>query len=275
MKIGSAFPRLLENRYPYVEPGYPLLTVLNLLRASDTPAVPLHEGLTSSRSVSGFSSLSKLIELPAESFESFLEGPCENAAKKVDTFGMDDDLEKLLEAYKKRMLGVSLVNGVVGGEPRFSLVGLKDLLSLYQTGQFASDLSVQDVSSEIFSLPGTTTVRDSLAAMFRLRHRSVFISGDRSYVSDRTIIDRVFDPGFLQPHHQQPTVAAFDAQIGTLDRTTPTEIGPLTGLRAAAMKVRSEWGTCLTLRDMNALVTPWDLVMKPWESGKLKIRRRS
>jgi CBS domain-containing protein len=274
VKIRSAFPRLLEKRYPYVEPTFPLLTVLNLLRANHIAAVPLHEGLTSSRSVSGFSSLSKLMRMSSESFEGFLEGPCERGSKKVDSFGLDDDLEKLLEVFKKRRVAVSMVNGVVEGEPRFGLISLKDLLGLYKTGQFTSDLAVEDVSSQIFSLPGTTTVREALTAMFRLYHRSVFISGERKYISDRTIIDRVFDPSFLRPFHQSPTVGVFDARIGTLERTTPTQIGPLTSLKAAALRVRSEWGTCLTLRNRDTLVTPWDLIMKPWESGNLSIRER-
>jgi hypothetical protein len=274
VKIRSAFPRLLEKPYPHVEPTFPLLTVLNLLRTNDISAVPLHEGLTSSRSVSGFSSLSKLMEMTDGSIDGFLEGPCDRVAKKVDSFGLDDDLENLLDAFKRRRVAVSLVNGIVGGEPRYSLVSLRDLLGLYRTGQFASELTVEDVASQIFSMPETTTVRNALGAMFHLSHRSVFISGERKYISDRAIIDRVFDPSFLQPLRNTPTVGPLDACIGTLDRTTPTEIGPRTSLKAAAFRVNGEWGTCLTLRDRDTLVTPWDLVMKPWESGNLTIRGR-
>ncbi|MGA2664608.1 MAG: hypothetical protein ABSF83_06675, partial [Nitrososphaerales archaeon] len=61
MKIGSAFPRILDRWYPTIRPTYPLLTVLNLLRMQDVAAVPLDEGSDSRRAVFGFSSLPKLL----------------------------------------------------------------------------------------------------------------------------------------------------------------------------------------------------------------------
>ncbi len=239
---------------------------------NDISAVPIDEGPTSTRAVSGFSSLPKLMKMSPKSYEKFLEGPCEQGSSTLESFGMEDDLEGVLEALKRRKLGIAIVNGMVDGEVRFSLITMDDLLGLYQTRQFTSDLTVEDVSSPIFSLPAKTTVRKALTTMFRLSHRTVFISGERTYVSDRTIIDRVFDPTLLEPFHGGPMGSAFEARIGSLDRTTPVEVGSRTSLRTAAVLVKSEWGNCLVIRSREALVTPWDLVMKPWESGNLSMR---
>jgi len=101
VKIGSAFPHLLEKKYPSVKPAYPLLSVLNLLRMNDISAVPLDEGAASSRAVSGFSCLPKLMKMSPKSYEKFLEGPCEQGSSTLDSFGVEDDLENVLEALKK------------------------------------------------------------------------------------------------------------------------------------------------------------------------------
>jgi len=274
VKIGSAFPSLLAKGRLPIKPTYPLLTVLNLLRMNDIAAVPLFEGPTDRRAVSGFSCLPMIMKMSKKAFQSFLEGPCERGSTELDSFGLDDDLESLLETFKKRRLGISLVSGPVDGELCVSLLSLNDLLSLYQTKQFSSDLVVEDVASPIFSLPGRTTVRKALATMLRLSHRTVFISGDRKYISDRTIIDRIFDPSFLDPFHDGPLKRAFDTQIGSLIKTAPIEVGARTSLKAAALQVRSKWVTSLTIRSREEVVTPWDLIMKPWQGGNLTIRPR-
>ena len=187
--------------------------------------MPIDEGPTSTRAVSGFSSLPKLMKMSPKSYEKFLELILRARVEHARSFGMEDDLEGVLEALKRRKLGIAIVNGMVDGEVRFSLITMDDLLGLYQTRQFTSDLTVEDVSSPIFSLPAKTTVRKALTTMFRLSHRTVFISGERTYVSDRTIIDRVFDPTLLEPFHGGPMESVFEARIGSLDRTTPVEVG--------------------------------------------------
>jgi hypothetical protein len=146
----------------------------------DVAAVPLSEGLTSRRAVFGYSSLPKLMNLSPAAFDEFLDGPCERGAEKLDSFGLEDDVEKLLEAFKKRKLGFSLVNGKVRGEPRTILVSLVDIMGLYKTKQITSDMLVGEVSSPIFSMAGKSSIREALSAMFRLTHRTVFISGSTS-----------------------------------------------------------------------------------------------
>ncbi len=274
MRIGSAFPRLLERRYPTVKPSYSLVSVLYLLRMVDVAAVPLSEGLTSRRAVFGYSSLPKLMNLSPAAFDEFLDGPCERGAEKLDSFGLEDDVEKLLEAFKKRKLGFSLVNGKVRGEPRTILVSLVDIMGLYKTKQITSDMLVGEVSSPIFSMAGKSSIREALSAMFRLTHRTVFISGQRKYISDRSIIDRVFGPSSLDRIREGSKTDVLDAKIGALDKMTPIEVGGRTSLQAAVLRLE-DWGPCLAIKKKEEVVTAWDLVMKPWESGRLTISART
>jgi len=240
----------------------------------DVAAVPLSEGPSSRRAVFGFSSLPKLMNLSTRAFDEFLEGPCERGAEKLDSLSVNDDVEKLLEAFKKRKLGFSLVNGEVRGEPRTILISLIDLLGLYGTKQIATDMVVGEVASPIFSMSGKTSIRDALLAMFRLTHRTVFISGQRKYISDRSIIDRVLGPTALETIRDGTETDTLDVQIGALEKLTPIEVGARTSMQTAALRLR-DWGPCLAIRGEDSVVTAWDVVMKPWEAGRLTVNGRS
>jgi len=275
LKIGSALPRLLERRYPTVRPTYPLLTVLYLLRIQDIMAVPITDNGNNRRAVFGFSILPKLVTLTAKNFDQYLAGPCEQGSDELDSFGMDDDVEKLLESFKKTKLGVALVNGKVKGESRTSFVSLVDLLRLYKTKQMESDMVVEEVASPLLSMPGRSSVREAVKTMFKLRQRKVFIAGERMFVSDRSIVDRFLSPASLVRVPGEREGLALDARIDTLKKTAPIEVAARTSLHAAALQLRREWGPCLTIQDRDAVVTPWDVIMKPWESGRLTIRARA
>ena len=59
--------------------------------------------------------------------------------------------------------------------------------------------------------------------------------------------------------------------IEKLEKVAPLPITSRTTIKAAAKKLASDRGQCLVL-DATKVVTPWDLVMKPWLAGKLTIR---
>ncbi len=272
MKIESALPRLLERKYPIIKPSYPLLTVLYLLRIQDVAAVPISEDGSRRRAVFGFSILPKLMELTPKNFDAYLEGPCESASVDLDCFSMNDEVETLLEGFKWRNLGVSLVCGKVGDEKRTSLVTLVDLLRLYKTKQLTTDMSANDVASPILAMPGRSSVRDALQTMFRLRQRRVFITGELMYISDRSIIEHFLSPASLIRDRHEPDGALLDGRIDGLKKTAPIEVTPRASLQSAALRLRSEWGPCLIIKDKGVVVTPWDVIMKPWEAGRLTIR---
>jgi CBS domain-containing protein len=271
LKIGSALPRLLDRKYPTVKPSYPLLTVLYLLRIQDVPAVPINEDGFSRRAVFGFSILPQLVELTPKNFDKYLEGPCESASVELGCFGMNEDLETLLEGFKKTKMGVCLVSGKVKGETRISLVSLVDLLRLYKTKQLQSDMVVADVASPILGMPGRSSIREALGAMFRLKQRRVFISGEQMYISDRSIIEKFLSPASLVRDRDEPNVGVLDARIDGLKKIAPIEVTAKASLHLAALHLRSEWGPCLKIVGREVVVTPWDLIMKPWEAGRLAI----
>jgi len=111
--------------------------------------------------------------------------------------------------------------------------------------------------------------------MFRLRQRKVFIVGERMYISDRSIVDRVLSPTSLVRAPGEREIPALDVQIDGLKKFAPIEVAEGMSVHTAALRLRNEWGPCLAIQGKDVVLTPWDVIMKPWEAGRLEIRAQA
>ncbi len=271
LKIAQAFPGILERQYPIVKGGYPLLTILYLLRMQDIDAVPISPVTKSrARAVFGLSSLPLFMNLAPERFAELLRGPCEAASDELSLLNVEDELDSLLEAFESKRLGFALVcDG--GRVMRAGLVSLPDVLALYGRGSIKTSITIDQIGSPVFAMPGETTIHEALRTMFEKKQRRIFISGEGTYISDRTIMAYLFSPVFLEERGRGSTRDPLSTQIASVGRLSPAVVGPKTSLKAAAGKLAKDRGGCLITSDRERVVTPWDVVMKPWLSGKLVI----
>ena len=270
MRIGDAFPSILKRPRVFVKPDYPLLTVLYLLRMREIDAVPLTpDGEGRDLAIFGFTSLAKLLALGPVRFTNLLSRPCASVSEALPSLSVDDDLGTLLDSFAKRHLGVAMVHGKGAKEEKGALIGLMDILWLYKSGVISTDVRVRDVGSPLFSLPPGTSIRNALKAMFRHKCRRVFLRDERTYVSDRDIMDALFNPvaiDNISTGSKDPLAAA----IGKLPRATPGRISRDETIFAATRKLDADHTSCLVTTN-DRVVTPWDLVMKPWSSKRLTI----
>lgn len=270
MKISTAFPHILDRQYPSVKPDYPLLMILYLLRIKDIDAVPItYADERLNRGVFGFSSLPKFMAKGPKGFAKLLEEPCERASEELASVTVNEDLESLLDAFASRRLGFALVHGVGAAKRRRSFVSLTDVLGLYGRSIITTELRIGDVATPIFSMPRTTSIRSALQAMFRHRHRRVFIS-DWEFISDRGVMEYVFSPFILEQIGWDPGRDVLAAPIDRLDKVTPMVAGPHMSLRTAALKLKGDRGQCIVVGG-DRVATPWDVVMKPWMKQKLSV----
>lgn len=274
MKIRTAFPDVLKRQYPVVKPDVPLLTVLYLLRMTEVEAVPItYDRGGKTRAVFGFSCLPKFMLLGPRRFRKLLEEPCENASDEIASLSADEDVETLLDTFASRRLGFALVLRGGPARNRTGLITLADVLGLYARRIISSELLVEDVATPGFSMPGSTPIRTALQAMFRYRYRRVFIS-ERECVSERNVMQYVFSPLILEELGRSQGRDVLETPIEKLDKTKPTVVPPYTTLRTAALKLRGDRGHCLIV-GRGRIATPWDVVMKPWLTGKLRIEQRA
>lgn len=270
MRIKDALPRIFTRAYPALDPQTKMLAAMSLLRFQEIDAVPISfEGKERPRAVFGSSSLARLLLVKPDRLGKFLEETCADVSEPLVTVRATEGLARLLDTFAETRFGFARVEerGGVG-----ALAVLWDILELYETGAIAADLTVRDVGTPIFSMPGGASLRKALQEMFRKRFRRVFVSGSRGYVSDREMISHVFSPAVLGAVLRgKGSKEVLDVTVAEVERVTAREVSPETTLEEAARALRADRrGQCLVFD--GTVVTPWDLVMKPWIAGALRFR---
>ena len=273
MRIKDSMPGIFQKAYPVLDPKTEMLPAMSLLRFHEIDALPLafdgggKRQEHKQRAVFGFSSLVRLLLLKPKELGPFLKKPCETVSESLVTVGARQSLSSLLDAFARTRFGFARVED---GRNVGALAGLSDVLGLYETGAIASDLTVRDVGSPILSTPGETTLRGALKVMFEKRYRRIFVSGEREFVSDRGIIGHIFAPTVLNSILQDGK-DVLDTPVSVVEKTSAKEVQPDTHLKKAAGILRAEKaGQCLVFDGM--VVTPWDIVMKPWKTKALKLK---
>ena len=164
--VSSAIAQLQENNF-------------GVLRIEDD----LDEEKISSSSrpliFSGYSIISKLVELRPSRYRDFLDEPCVEGALAVGTIGDKSDLQSLCHVFESTTLGYALVHDYEKkNSSNGSIVTVKDLLKMYQKKFISSRLSVNDVASApMFALSRGTRLDRTLAEMVRRKFRRVQILG--------------------------------------------------------------------------------------------------
>ena len=268
MRINQALPRIFERAYPAIDPNTPMISVLPLLRFHEIDALPLSfDSAKKQRGIFGYSSLARILSLGPKRFPGFLNQPCEDVSEPLATVRADRQISKLLDEFHRTRFGFARVieKRRIGG-----LVSLDDILRLYDDGTVSSKMTAEGVSSKTFSLSPNSTVRDALEQMFARRIRRVFVGQGREFVWDRSIIDYLFSPAVLAKVAQEPSKDALQFQLSDIKPTEAIRTTSGTSLKEAAALLTSERGQCLIFD--GKVVTPWDVVMKPWEAKKLRTK---
>lgn len=271
MRIKDALPDIFKKLYPLIEPKTQVLPAMSLLRFHEIDALPFPlvadaRVNTAPRAVYGFSSLARIMALKPGQFGPFLRQPCEVAAERLTSVPANRSLARLLDLFAKTRFGFALVED---GMNLAAFAGLPDILPLYERGALVTSMTAEDVGSPIFSVPGETNLRRVLSAMFEHRFRRIFISGSHDFVSDRGIIGHIFNPATLNKM-AEGTGDVLDISVSKLDKMTARRVVPGTPVKKAANLLRASGpGQCLVFDE--AVVTPWDVVMKPWTAHELTI----
>ena len=268
MKISRALPRLFERAYPAVDPRTPMLSVLPLLRFHEIDAMPLSfDSQKKQRGIFGFSCLARILTLKPGGFQGFLQQPCEEVSEPVATVKADQPLSTLLDEFLRTRFGFARVTERKGAG---ALASLDDVLGLYDTGAIGCRKRSSEVSSSVFSLPGTASLRKALEEMFDRRIRRVFLSGTSKFVWDRSVVEYLFSPSALAKVAQSPSTDVLDIPISKIETTEAIESSPEAPLKEAAALLKAQRGQCIVFD--GRVVTPWDVVMKPWADRSLRIR---
>jgi len=271
MIIGSAFPGIMEREYHILKPDFPLPHALYFLKMKDIDGIPItHQDPNVRRVVLGFSGLNELLRLGPKAFSDLLKAPCEQVSDELPVVGVEEEVGTLLDTFVGRKLGLALVREVSpGNQSRDSLISLTEFLDLYGTGTISSGLLVDDVGTPIFSMRGETPLRAALEAMFTHGYRRVFIEGEETYLSDRDLVNDILSPKVIAELGKDGADDVLSFPINKMKKSIPISVPPRMSLKDAAFTLGRQRGRCLSSGDK--VVTPWDIVVKPWNAKRLKI----
>jgi CBS domain-containing protein len=266
MKIGEALPNIFSRTYPVLEPKTQMLLAVSLLRFHQIDALPIgfKPGQKKKLAVFGYSCFSKLLETNPRDYGKFLELPCEVAALELSTVDVDASIEELLAVFRKTKFGFAWVESErLGG-----FASLRDLLQLYEKDLISTKMTVGQVASPIFSLPSETDLRQVIQEMFNHKFRRIFVSGEKSLITDRRILSYVFSTSRLKETSQKPR-SLLDVKLGDLEKMEPLPVKAKSAIKSGALSMKDASEDCLVCEE--GVITPWDLVMKPLIQGNLQI----
>ena len=276
MKIKEAFPEVANQKLPRLQTNSSAREAISILRANQSnalyiePPANMHLREEEHRrplAVSKYSILSNLVSTEPAHYDRFMESSCTESALLIGSVSENDDIVSLLHVFESSTLGYSAIEN--SAHKLIGIVSLVDMLHLYENKVFSSDLFIADVaSSPIFGLRAETPLRRAVNAMVTRKFRRILIEGSKKIVSDTDIIDFLFE-------EERPKTFKFlshrllDGNLADLRGREPPTIQPTEPIASAAKITTTAHQNCL-LTD-SSIVTPWDIILKPWRLGRLQI----
>jgi len=213
-----------------------------------------------------------LLETRPENYGHLLDSPCLDSSLVVGTVGEESDLLSIFHVYESTTFGIAIIHNSKDKE----IVGrltVRDLCRLYQSGVISASLVIDDVaSSPIFNLPKNAGLRQTLKELETRKFRKIQVAGTDRIVSDKQILSHIFDEKRLDTISKTPERLL----EGTLEEVHPASSLRIDGKRsvkdAAKLLGEREYECLLTER---GIVTTWDLIIKPWRLGELRVSNES
>jgi CBS domain-containing protein len=255
-----------------LSPSASLLDAISALRTNNYQIVLVGEKLSDERQggalmISGYSIVSKLLENPSK-YAELLASKCVNFALTVGSIDDESDFLSLLHVFETTTFGFAVLHP--SGQNKISgTISVRDLLTLYQKEIVSSKLEVDDVkSSPVVELSKDAKLSEALHKMLRFKLRKLLITGTDTVITDTQILAHLFQESKMKLEESLPKRLK-EGSIQKMELSRAPKIAKSTGLKEAAGKLQEKNVTCLLTDD--GIVSPWDLIMKPWRLGELTV----
>lgn len=220
---------------------------------------------------SEYSIISKLLDKNPSDYGAFLGSPCLLYCLSGGTVGKDSDLQSLFHVYESTTFGYAMIHDETG--KIFAMVSVNDLLHLYAEKVLSSNLKVSDVTSKpVFSMSRGSKILDCLREMHSRKFRKVKLANGPLLITDKEIFSYLFNPERLERISKSPQ-HLLDGTLEDLDAAPVDWIDGNSTLAEAAWQMDHSQGKFLLSED--GLLTPWDLIIKSWRLGDLRISNTS
>lgn len=261
--MSETLPDAFSRTWPGLDPDTRILIALLLLRSHHIDALPITlVGEGSVRFISGYSCLNELSHTTPAEYDKFFRHTCDDVSIELPIASANEDLNSLLRVFSETQFGFAWA--AHDDHRNGAFVRLSDLLPLYEKGILSTKLCVRDVASRnIFSLEEDTNLKTAIEEMIKQRRRRILLTQDQTIISDREIISFLFSEPKLKGIFADPSTL-LDGKLEDVVGVDPIKLGIDLPVKEAARLLSDETdvGICEA-----GIVTPWDIIMKPWKDS--------
>ncbi len=188
--------------------------------------------------------------------------------RNVPQINPKDSLGSVLNSMKTAKFGHGCVlekNGEL-----LATIALKDIIRYLSDLNVKAGLQVKKVASPTVSMPSEANITDLLNTLLTKRIRRVLVKGlERQVIADDKILARqAFSHEGLLALRHTPKIF-FERQLTSLALAEPGSISGDKDLSEAWTLIYRNPAECLLVEGENGILTPWDLVLKPFSQDRL------
>ncbi len=262
---------------PITTPDVPVIVAASILSVYEAPMLPIvkvgasptheKEGITLFQAIGSQPIISLLTQTKPGEYYKILWNSCTTTSIWIGALGYDDSLDELLRIFVLTGFGDAKVD-CPPSPP--ALITLNEVVSLYREGKLRCDLGVKDVASSAVVVDPDMPLMEAMNLMCEVRIRRLFLREKAGeFVSDRNILAFLFSPKGLKIARDAPE-SWTDLKLSDIGSMFARIVPPEASVEDVGRMVEPGRDV-FVLSDNESVISRWDLVIKPWKAGKLRL----
>jgi hypothetical protein len=275
--LSELFPELFSVPRPVTLSDAPVIVAASTLLGYDSPMLPItklgfqveteKQGFRLFQAIASLSIIRMLVETEPRDYYEALWKPCDTTSIWIGSLVHEDTLETLLRVFELTGFGDARVDA---RDSATALITLNEVASLYKRQRLSCLLGVNEIASPVVSVDPEIPLIDAMTMMHRRRVRRLFLKGrDGEFVSDRGILALLFSPKALKVAEEAPA-SWIDMKLAAIKPMKVRFVSPQAQVQDVASIIEPGRDVFM-LSEGGLVVSGWDLVMKPWMAGQLRL----
>jgi CBS domain-containing protein len=275
--LSVLYPDLYSMSRPITTPDVPVVVAASMLTAYDAPMLPLtklktarvveRDGVRLYQAVGSLPMITLLLETKPSEYYKALWNSCSTTSVWIGSMRYEESLDRLVRVFAMTGFGDARVD--FDDSPP-ALITLIEVASLYKERKLSCPMPAREVASKAIFIEPEATIIDAMRTMCERRVRRLFLKGTKGeYVSDRSILSLLFSPRGLKAVRDSPE-SWTDFRVSDLRPSKAHLVSPDAMVEDVGSLVEPGRDV-FVLWDWSSMVSRWDLVIKPWKAGKLRL----
>jgi CBS domain-containing protein len=277
VSLSELFPELFSVSRPMTMSDTPVIVAASMLSGYDSPMLPItklgfqvekeDQGFRLFRAIASLSIIRLLVETEPRDYYEALWKPCDTTSVWIGALVDEDTLETLLRVFELTGFGDARIDA---SDSATALITMNEVASLYRGQKLRCLLAVSEIASPAVMVDPDIPLIDAMTMMHKKKVRRLFLKGrGGEFVSDRGILGLLFSPKALRVAEDAPA-AWIDMKLAAVKPMKARFVSPQARVEEVASMIEPGHDVFM-LSQGGLVVSGWDLVMKPWMAGQLRL----